>query len=127
MRSRAGLELKGFTLHSLTPHPQLLALARNGLSSAASVDGKLVPHAMISRDGTPVLLVRHGDLIHGALTEVEPRLDDPQFASETFVRVGRPVPSSAEFQWVLRHTELDLFERTSPTLFAIVPSLQRKV
>jgi hypothetical protein len=35
-----------------------MALARNGLSSAASVDGKAVPHALVMSDGTPVLLLR---------------------------------------------------------------------
>jgi hypothetical protein len=127
MRARAGVTINGFSLRSPTPHTHLMQWAKVGLSAAAAVDGKLVPHSMISTDGTPVLLVRHGDLIHGKLTELEAQLDNPEYAKEAFEQAGRPPPSSAEFQWVLRHTELDLFEITSRTLFTIVPSLQRKV
>jgi hypothetical protein len=58
MRSRAGFELGGLGTREPTPHNQLMALARNGLSSAASVDGKAVPHALVMSDGTPVLLLR---------------------------------------------------------------------
>jgi hypothetical protein len=126
-RARAGVAINGLSLRDPTPHTQLMQLAKVGLSAAAAVDGKLVPHAMISSDGTPVLLVRHGDFIHAKLAELEPQLDNPKYARELFERAGRPAPSSYKFQWVLRHTGLDLFEITSRTLFVIVPSLQRKV
>ena len=127
MRARAGVTINGFSQRHPTDHTQLMALARIGGSSAAPVDGKLVPHAMISSDGTPVLLVRQVDFIHAQLAELEPQLDSPEYARQIFEQAGRPPPSSVKFQWVLRHTGLDLFEITSRTLFVIVPSLQRKV
>ena len=127
MRGRAGFSINGLSLRDPTPHARLIQFAKVGLSAAAAVDGKLVPHAMISSDGTPVLLVRQVDFIHAKLAELEPQLDNPEYTTELFEQAGRPPPSSAKFQWVLRHTGLDLFEITSRTLFVIVPSLQRKV
>jgi hypothetical protein len=127
MRSRAGFELVGLSTREPTPHSQIMALAKNGLSSAASLDGKAVPHAMIMGDGTPVLLLRHVDIIHDRLVVLEPRLDDPDFAKEQFDRAGRQLSSSANFQWDLRYTELNLLEMTSRTRFPVVPNLYRKV
>ena len=128
MRSRAGFEFKGLlSAREPPPHTQIIALAKNGLSSAASVDGKVVPHAMIMGDGTPVLLLRHVDIIHNRLVVLEPRLDDPEFAKEQFDGTGRQLSSSANFQWELRYTELNLLETTSRTRFQVIPNLYRKV
>jgi hypothetical protein len=127
MRSRAGFELGGLSTREPTPHAQIMALAKNGLSSAASLDGKAVPHAMIMSDGTPVLLLRHVNIIHDRLVVLEPRLDDPEFAKEQFDGTGRQLSSSANFQWELRYTELNLLETTSRTRFQVVPNLYRKV
>jgi hypothetical protein len=127
MRSRAGFELRGLSTREPTPHDQIMALARNGLSSAASMDGKAVPHAQVMRDGTPVLLRRHVDIIHNRLVVLEPRLDDPEFAKEQFEWAGGKTPPTVQFQWDLRYTGLNLLEMNSRTLFTIVPVLYRKV
>jgi hypothetical protein len=126
-RARAGIELKGISTRNPTPHGQLLTLAKNGLSAAASVDGKAVPHAMIMSDGTPVLLRRHGDIIHNRLAVLEPLLDDPEFAKQQFDGTGRHLSSSVNFQWELRYTELNLLETNSRTRFQVVPNLYPKV
>jgi hypothetical protein len=127
MRSRARFELGGLSISEPTPHEQIMALAKNGLSSAASLDGKAVPHAMVMTDGTPVLLLRHVNIIHNKLAVLEPRLDDRAFAKEQFEGAGRKPPSKVQFQWSLRYTGLDLLEMTSRTLFTVVPILYRKV
>jgi hypothetical protein len=127
MRSQTGFELRGLSTREPTPHDQIMALARNGLSSAASMDGKAAPHAQVMRDGTPVFLLRHVDILHNRLVVLEPRLDDPEFAKEQFEGAGRKPPLTVQFQWDPRYTELNLLEMNSRTLFAIVPVLYRKV
>jgi hypothetical protein len=127
MRSRAGFELRGISTRAPTPHDQIMALAKYGLSSAASMDGKAVPHAQVMSDGTPVLLLRHVNIIHNKLVVLEPRLDDQEFAKEQFEGAGRKPPPTVQFQWDFRYTGLNLLEMNSRTLFTIVPVLYRKV
>jgi hypothetical protein len=123
MRARGGITINGMRSGNPTPHIHLMQLAKVGLSAAAAVDGKLVPHSMIASDGTPVLLSRQLGAIRRALDELEPQIDCPEYARREFERAGRPPPSKVSFRWVFRYTELDFFEETSGILFAIVPAL----
>jgi hypothetical protein len=82
---------------------------------------------MVMGDGTPVLLLRHVNIIHDRLVVLEPRLDDPGFAKEQFDGTGRQLSSSSNFEWELRYTELNLLEMTSRTRFPVVLNLYRKV
>ena len=127
VRARAGTTINEMRLGGPTPHISLMELARVGLSAAAAVDGKLVPHAMIASDGTPVLLSLHLRVIHRALVELEPQIDSPEYAIREFERAGRALPPTVSFRWLFRCTELDLVEETSGILFVIVPALQRRI
>jgi hypothetical protein len=123
MRAEAGFTIKGAQLRDPPrPHAELSALAAAGLSTFTSVGDQVVPLYLLSADGTPVFLVKQVMQIHRTLASIEPKIDEPGWASDLFGRVGIPMPPSVQFDWVLQNTALHLRERVSGTYFGAVPS-----
>jgi hypothetical protein len=124
MRAKAGFILKGMEVRNPTPISRLRTSAELGGSSMTSVGDEVVPlfhahgrwHFSIPR--------RHIDRIRRSLSNLEPLIDEPGWASAQFEAAGVLPPSPARFEWKVPHTGLFLHEETSNLHFQVVPTFR---
>lgn len=121
-RARNGHELKGI----LGPASggftaaERNELARAGISTLASVGGKVVMGATISTAGTSDYTSLHAGRVLRALGQLDLKLDDSQWVSELYNGGKVPEPDTPKLEWLLSSTNLVLIDRASRSAFPIV-------
>lgn len=121
-RARNGKELKGILGPASGGYTaaERNELARAGISTLASVGGKVVMGATISTAGTSDYTSMHAGRVLRTLGQIDPKLDDSQWVSELFTGGKVPKPDSAQLEWVLCFTNLVLIDRASQAAFPVV-------
>ena len=121
--SRAGtsLELKGI-LGPANPHSmrEQNTLQRYGFTTAYQVEGRTVMGAFLSAAGTSPLHTMYADRMLRMIHELEPRIDEPGFAHESFERNRKPYPTAPNFEWMMQHCDLCLVETTTGVGFPML-------
>lgn len=122
-QSRAGttFELKGI-LGPANPRPmrEQNKLQRHGLTTAYQVEGRTVLGAFLSTAGTSPLHTMHADRMLRMIHQLEPQIDAPGLARESFERNGKPYPAAPNFEWVMQHCDLRLVDTTTRVGFPML-------
>ena len=121
-RARNGHELKGVLAlqDGGATSSERNELARAGISTVVSVDGKVVIGASLSTAGTSDYTSLHAARILRALADLESKLDDDEWVA-TLLREARiEQQQNTKLEWLLNFANLVLIDRGSCAAFPVV-------
>ena len=121
-RANGGHELKGIMgpiSGGYTPEERN-ELARAGISTVVSVDGKVVIGASLSTAGTSDFTSWHAGRVLRALADLDNCIDDEKWVDQLFDGAKVSRPAQPDWDWTLSFTNLLLVERHSKAAFPII-------
>lgn len=103
---------------------QRIDLAKAGVATLASVDGKVVVGANIANDGSSEYCAFHSARLLRALSRFDPLFDDRDWIEEQFSHNDHKPPHEPQFEWWLQGTNLLMYEKMTGAGFPIVEGRQ---
>jgi len=99
----------------LSPKDQM-RLARRGVSSLGTANGKVTPGPSIMSNGDGLRTHRYANFITRRVEMLDPLLDDPVQVDALMPAARGRWKAEVDFEWHLQDTDLVLYERNSRTL-----------
>ena len=103
-----------------TPRDQM-RLARRGISSLGTAEGKITPGPLIMINGDAIRTRRCADYMMDRVEVLNPMLDDRSQIELLMPEACRSFGDTINLSWEMRDTDLGLFDRHSRTRQIVVP------
>ena len=104
----------------VTPRDQM-RLARRGIASLGTANGKVTPGTFIMTNGDAVRTRRCADYMMQMVETIDPKLDDRAQIKLLMPEAYRSFGDAIDLSWEMHDTDLGLFDRYSRTLQIVAP------